>query len=86
MRPISAYTNGEDSRIPVIQLCKRHPIRICRPIRKDDPSERVALKISTMRVKLPARVTPVQAQRGIIDEPDYLDICGRLGPLGNCVL
>ena len=36
-----------------------------------------------MRVKLPASVGRVQAQPSIIDEPDYLDICGSLGPLCN---
>jgi hypothetical protein len=83
VRPGSAYTDGDDSRIPVIHLRKRLPIRIRRSIRKDDPSERVSLKISTMRVKLPARVGWIQAQSSIIDEPDDLDICGCLGPLSN---
>lgn len=86
MRPSSAYMDGDDSRIPVVHLCKGRPIRICRSIRKDDPSEWVALEISTMRVKLPAGVARVQAQSSIIDESDYLDICGRLGPLVNWVL
>ena len=86
VRPRSAYMDGDDSRIPVIHLRKRLPIRIRRSIRKDNPPKRVALKISAMRVKLPASVGRVQAQPSIIDEPDYLDICGCLGPLGNRIL
>ena len=86
VRPRSVSMDGDDSRIPVIHLRKRLPIRIRRSIRKDDPTKRVALKISAMRVKLPASVGRVQAQPSVIDEPDYLNICGCLGPLGECVL
>ena len=61
-------------RVPVVYLSEGLPIRVSGSVGENDAAKRIALQISTVRVKFTTLVCGVESYACVTDESDDLDV------------
>lgn len=78
---LEAESIATNESVPVVHLSQSVPIRVSSAIGEDNTSERIALKISTMRIKLATFIGGVKSDTSVVNETNSLDVSRSLGPL-----